>query len=462
MRVKYLIIGAGPTGLGAAHRLRELGQEDFLVLEKNAYAGGLAASFTDNAGFTWDIGGHVVFSHYDYFDALVEDMLRGDYLEHQRIAAVRLASTWAPYPFQNNIGHLPPALQWECVQGLLPGRRDERMPTNFREWILHVFGEGIARHFMLPYNFKVWATPPEKMAFNWIGERVSVIELDGVLKNLIMRNDDDQWGPNRTFRFPLYGGTGEIFRRLAATLMDRVRFGAAAAWLDADNKTLHTADGQAIEYDLLFNTSPLDLFVTEVMNDTRDAVRAAANKLKHNSVYVAGVGVDGVRRDDKCWMYFPETNCPFYRLTNFHIYSPRNTAVPGAQRALMAETSMSEHKLEDTRNLMDRTVDGLVNTSMLDEAERGRILSTWDYTADYGYPVPTLERDAALNLLIPLLEKAGIYSRGRFGGWKYEAANMDHSVMQGVEWADRMLMDHEEKTYRVDRSAHSGEVRRAA
>ena len=41
MQVKYLIIGAGPTGLGAAHRLNELGEKDFVVLEANPHAGGL-------------------------------------------------------------------------------------------------------------------------------------------------------------------------------------------------------------------------------------------------------------------------------------------------------------------------------------------------------------------------------------------------------------------------------------
>ena len=72
MRVKYLIIGAGPTGLGAANRLAELGENDFLVLERHPYPGGLAASFTDAAGYTWDVGGHVVFSHYQAFDKLLD------------------------------------------------------------------------------------------------------------------------------------------------------------------------------------------------------------------------------------------------------------------------------------------------------------------------------------------------------------------------------------------------------
>ena len=116
----------------------------------------------------------------------------------------------------------------------------------------------------------------------------------------------------------------------------------------------------------------------------------------------------------------------------------------------MCETSFSDYKPEKVEELMDRTIQGLVNTTLLDASRVDDILTKWDIAVDYGYPVPCLERDNALNVLQPRLEAMDIFSRGRFGGWKYEVSNMDHSVMQGVEWAERMVNGTPEKTYTLD------------
>ncbi|MCP4717677.1 MAG: NAD(P)-binding protein, partial [Deltaproteobacteria bacterium] len=48
---KFVILGAGPCGLGAAWRLQELGINDYEIFEKNDYVGGLSASFVDDKGF---------------------------------------------------------------------------------------------------------------------------------------------------------------------------------------------------------------------------------------------------------------------------------------------------------------------------------------------------------------------------------------------------------------------------
>jgi len=49
-------------------------------------------------------------------------------------------------------------------------------------------------------------------------------------------------------------------------------------------------------------------------------------------------------------------------------------------------------------------------------------------------PIPSLERDAALDAIHPFLESRHVYSRGRFGAWRHEVGDMDHAVTQGVEW----------------------------
>ncbi|UJX41451.1 NAD(P)-binding protein [Desulfovibrio sp. JY] len=457
MRVKYLIIGAGPTGLGAAWQLQQSGENDFLVLERHPYSGGLSASFTDNTGFTWDVGGHVVFSHYPAFDKLLDELLGDDVLKHQRESWIRVAGTFVPYPFQNNIRRLPPELAWECVEGLLAAGRaaaadaHKTPPAHFREWIDRVFGPGIARLFMVPYNFKVWAHPAEFMSHRWIGERVSVVDADRVIKNIILGRDDVAWGPNNTFSFPLHGGTGEIYRRLAARFSDRVRLGDGAFRLDATAKTLRTTSGDTVAYEHLLSTMPLDRLVVDVLEGSTPAMTAAAGRLKHSGSAIHGLGFDGAPPDPRCWMYFPEADCPFYRVTNFHNYSYNNTPDPdGARprkRAIMTETSYSEHKPENLDDLPGRTVDGLAATTLIAPDDRDRLVSTWEMRVDYAYPIPCLERDAALAVLQPALEARGVFSRGRFGGWKYEVGNMDHSFMQGAQWADRILTGAQETVY---------------
>ena len=66
-----------------------------------------------------------------------------------------------------------------------------------------------------------------------------------------------------------------------------------------------------------------------------------------------------------------------------------------------------------------------------------RYVSRWSTVLAPGYPTPSLERDSILDHVLPALEDREIYSRGRFGAWKYEVSNQDHSFMQGMEVVDR-------------------------
>jgi hypothetical protein len=112
--------------------------------------------------------------------------------------------------------------------------------------------------------------------------------------------------------------------------------------------------------------------------------------------------------------------------------------------SFMCETSYSPHKAEDATTIVERTIDGLIATGLIEKGDRERIVATFLFDAPYSYPTPTLERDAALSAIQPFLEEHGIHSRGRFGAWRYEVGNMDHSVQMGIEIVDRLLQGKEE------------------
>src|SRR4029078_5515526 len=181
VNVRHLIIGAGPTGLGAAWRLEQRGIHDWMVLESGQVARGLAQSVVDEHGFTWDLGGHVQFSHYEMFDQLMDDLLGADgWLVHDRESWVWLRDRFVPYPFQLNLHRLADDDRDACLRGLEEAAAAASIratPANFCEWISQTFGPSIAELFMRPYNQKVWARDPAQMDWRWIGDRVAVADV---------------------------------------------------------------------------------------------------------------------------------------------------------------------------------------------------------------------------------------------------------------------------------------------
>jgi UDP-galactopyranose mutase len=192
---------------------------------------------------------------------------------------------------------------------------------------------------------------------------------------------------------------------------------------------------------------PLDLLCTKVLSgNVPQHIRDAASKLRHSGVHVVGIGIKRPCPSTKSWMYFPENNCPFYRVTYLSNYSPFMTPDKDRYYSLLCEISTSEFKPVNASTVVAETIQGLINAGMITQDETADIVSTWHHFADYAYPTPSVDRDEQLAVIIPWLESKGIYSRGRFGMWKYEVANTDHTLMQGVEWVNRMLKAEPETT----------------
>lgn len=445
--MRICIIGSGPTGLGAANRLMELGFADFKVFERDSFVGGLSASYYDARGFTWDFGVHVTHSHYRYFDNLLDEVLPGGYFHLERRSWIRENGSYVPYPFQYNIRYLPRREMWECIQGLLDLQERGRLaiPEDFEQWVVTRFGDGIARHFMLPYNRKLWRTDLGEMTHRWTGDRVPPTDIRRVLENVILMKDDVSWGCNSTFRFPKKGGTGAIWQAIARRLPDsRLFLNHRLVRVDSHGKALHFANGRSEPYDVLISTIP----VTELVKMCGlDVLAEQAKGLRHTAVTVLGVGLPhplSPEMSAKTWVYCPAQELPFYRLTPFSAFSPAHVPASNHCGSLLCEISMAPQRPVGPGELQQATLDGLRRGGWLNG--NGETVHTYAMNCQYGYPTPTKNRDQILADILPALEQLGIYSRGRFGGWKYEVGNMDHSVMQGVEAAERILNDTPERT----------------
>ncbi|KAJ1515527.1 hypothetical protein HMI54_012170 [Coelomomyces lativittatus] len=216
---------------------------------------------------------------------------------------------------------------------------------------------------------------------------------------------------------------------------------------------------------------PLDLLIhsfTQAIHSTGGPSSSFSTSFTYSSTHVIGLGLRGdppTHLKEKCWLYFPESNCPFYRVTVFSNYSPHlvptHRALPTLRKvdptlpfhstpsvspywSLMFEVSESNYKPVHGATLLEETIQGAFNTDLV--TKDMEIVCMYHRRFEHGYPTPTLDRDSILTQWLPNLESMNIFSRGRFGSWKYEVGNQDHSFMLGVEAVDRVLFGIPEYT----------------
>lgn len=471
-----VIIGSGPTGLGAAQRLNELRKEfpniTIAILEQSGKPGGLAASERDDEGFLWDMGGHVVFSHYDYFDAALDRAVKA-WNKKQRAAYAFMRGSdgkrrFIPYPVQNNIAFMDKVDQEKSLSGLeqIAKKPIKEKPANFDRWLLQNFGDGLCEVFMRKYNRKVWTVDPTEMNSVWMSERVAVPDI-GKIKAKISAYDsgrgsveDSAWGPNSIFKFPRYNGTGGIWKAVADLLpTEWFKFRHKIRAIDMVTKSVIVETGenkatQVFTFDSLVSTMPLNVLVNmlkEEKDKSMKEMKKLSSQLVYSHTHVIGLGLRGQPPQvlsNKTWIYFPDSDSPFYRMTVFSSYSDDHVPKPGKQWSLLCEVAeplrSTTVDLWMKNSVIDNTIQALIVYGFITS---DMIISKYYRKLDHGYPVPSINRETILETIQPWLESKGIYSRGRFGGWRYEVSNQDHSFMQGVEIIDKLLRGIKEETY---------------
>ena len=182
------------------------------------------------------------------------------------------------------------------------------------------------------------------------------------------KRDDPGWGPNARFRFPATGGTGAIWWGAAALVpADKIRYRAPVVGVDVSRRIVRLMDGTEERWDSLISTAPID-WLCRTAKGLPSELSRCVDGLGYSSTHVIGLGLRGGKPDDlaeKCWMYFPDSTSPYYRLTHFSHYGPGNS--PAGHWSLMAEVCESSYKPVDAGTVLSETkqalrADGLIGS----------------------------------------------------------------------------------------------------
>ncbi|MBW3511065.1 NAD(P)-binding protein [Janthinobacterium sp. NKUCC06_STL] len=464
--VACAIIGAGPTGLSAAYHLGA----DTLLLDKNAAVGGWCRSIHDR-GFTFDHAGHIMFSNDDYVLDMYRTLLGTNLHWQNREAWVYSKQVYTRYPFQGALYGLPPAVIKECIVGAIearygnapaapspetaaacavedccadggtgleqlhdavaaPGQAPGQTAPNFEQFIHQVWGSGIARHFAIPYNKKLWTVPLAEMETSWLGGRVPLPNLEEIIEGAL-EPVARPMGPNARFGYPLRGGFQALMSGFLPHLQGKLELNADVVQILPRQHVIVLGDGRRFRYQHLLSTMPLPQLVRLIGEQAPPQVQAAARALRHISVRCVNLGVARENISEKHWIYYPEETI-FHRIFLQGNASPHCNAPGGF--GLTCEISYSPWKPLplDGQALIDRCVADCIAVGLLRNDDR--LLAANQVDMPYAYVVYDHARAANVALVKAWLSTQDIVLAGRYSEWEYY--NSDHAFLAGKKAAE--------------------------
>src|SRR5258706_3729471 len=149
-----------------------------------------------------------------------------------------------------------------CGDGILEstaellGTTSPTNPQNFEEFIYANWGAGIAKHFAIPYNRKLWAVPLTEMETSWIGGRVPVPALEAMIDGAL-KPVPKPMGPNARFGYPLRGGFQSLMDAFLPHLKGDLLLNSSVRSVSPQSRTVTLQDGTQHGYSHLISTMPL-------------------------------------------------------------------------------------------------------------------------------------------------------------------------------------------------------------
>jgi len=429
---KIIILGAGLSGLSAALHLREKGMMP-ASYEKEGSVGGLCRS-KQCGDFTFDYDGHLLHFRSQYAFELIKKLLKENLSCHKRSAWIDNFGRLTPYPFQANLHALPERIANECLRGFLTicNTRSSGDGKNFLSWIKANLGEGIAKHFMVPYNEKFWNFPLKRMASSsWTDKFIPQVYLYDIITGFFGKPDADL-GYNSFFWYPKKGGIGKLalaFEKKAG----HVQKNSPVSAIDFRKKEI-TVNGRQDKFDRLVLTIPLPELL-KIARAVPPQLYKSLKQLRWNSIFNLNLAVKGSLYPGKHWIYFPEKKTSFFRLGFYHNFSDQ--AARTKNSSLYIEVSYTKESPIDKKRIVNRILKDLREKKII--SRRNKILAIDENDISYGYPIYDRNYSVSTKRIKNYLAARGVIACGRYGSWKY--MSMEDSILAGKDAANLICQD---------------------
>lgn len=433
--MKIAVLGAGLTGVELGRQLRQLGK-DFVLFEKESQIGGICK--TNKTGdYYWDFAVHALYSQkkeaMDYFHSLPLDY---QYL-NRNVKVFHSGGNGRrhilDYPFEIGIKDMPLGEKLECITGYIAARiKRVHDYSNLERWINNCLGSGIARHFMTPYNNKIWNCKLSEISNRLVSSKIDPSPLSEFILNIFGKKTIGRTYQAK-FIYPKKG-IQELVDHLAKDIKDKILLKSNIEKLiRKGNKWIIVTDGRSREEaDIVVSTIPLVELLKKI---SIDGIEAQYNELKWNNTFFVMIGL---KKDsnfkiikDCHWVFFKEKEI-FYRLTLMHNFSS------GLLPTLVAEVTQKGDILSKSKEEIEKIIiKDLIRLGILTSQED--IAQTDTKLLEYTYPIPTLGLENVKNRISTILERHNLFLLGRNGNWDY--INMDGVILKVKEFIAKFLIN---------------------
>ncbi|MBR3654664.1 MAG: FAD-dependent oxidoreductase [Elusimicrobia bacterium] len=400
-----IVIGAGISGLSFGY----FSKKPFIIFEKENTVGGLCKSVKDT-GFTFDYSGHFIHIKDKKIKSLIEKLIGKKLLTVKRNSVILFDNKLIPFPFQANLYYLTEQQKQQCIKGIKNRKKIkifDDMP--FIDWAKAMFGDGITKYFMQPYNQKLWNCNLKKLTAAWTAPFVPKPTQKSILDSAYKRNEQ-KYGYNSIFYYPPANGCQEMIDGFYKKLKSNIIKNTKVETIDLKNKKIY-ANGKYYFYDNIISTQPLKELLLSIKNLPKN-ISTLIKKLEYTSTRCVNLGIKYKKDLPKMiknihWIYVPEKMYPFYRVG---IYS-------NVSKKLAPKNCYSLYvEMSDTKNC-DDIIPILKKTGLMNNDDEVVSLNVIDMK--YAYIIFNKERTKVLDKIFKFLKDNNIYCTGRYGGWEY-------------------------------------------